>query len=539
VNDSGAAARTAAIQTDNLAGDMERLRGAIETALIESGSAANGALRGMVQGITRVVDAYNDLPPAVQHGVTAFAGIGGAAALVASGIILLLPRIAATRAALTELGITAARTRMLMNGLGRAGAVLLALEAMSYGADKLKESFKEAPPNVTRLGASLLEFARTGKAAGELTKSFGQDLDGFGDAVARIAHPGVLDRVGDSLYTITHLGSDAQGLEEARDKIKSVDEALASLVQGGAPDVAAQAFSRMAKEAEAQGTSTEKLRTLLPGYQDALVSTDTQTKLSAEAQAKLGQEVGVTADQVQDQRTEAEKLSDALKTLNGASISAAEQEIQFRQSLADLSDAVKENGHSLDITSEKGRKVKGAFLDAAKAAMDHAQAVTEQKNSQQAGQAVLEKDIGLLKKQMSAAGFSKDAIEKLTSAYAQLPASKETRVDAKTEKARSELEAIQRKVASTKGKTLTMSAPTSEARKQLESLGFKIKNTKGKQVIITLPTGGPKAAAAAIQRAIDAVHGKTVGVGVYTTNYYKKVNQGTVNSGPQVPGMHA
>ncbi|MFG3048143.1 phage tail tape measure protein [Streptomyces sp. NPDC048241] len=537
VNDSGAAARTAAIQTDNLAGDMERLRGAIETALIEGGSAANGALRGMVQGVTRLVDAYNDLPPSVQHGVTAFAGIGGAAALVASGMILLLPRIAATRTALTELGLTAARTRMLMNGLGRAGVVLLTLEAMSYGADKLTRSFEDAPPNVAKLGASLLEFAKTGKAAGELTKSFGQDLDGFGDAVARIAHPGALDRVGDSLYTITHLGSDSGGLDEARNKIKSVDEALTSLVQGGAPDVAATAFNRMAKEAEAQGTSTEKLRTLLPGYQNALVSTDTQTKLSAEAQAALGKEVGITADQVQDQRTEAEKLSDALKGLNGASISAAEQEIQFRQSLADLSETVKENGHSLDVTSEKGRKVKSAFLDAAKAAMDHAQAVGEQKNSQEAGQKVLETDIGLLKKQMAAAGFSKDAIENLTGAYAKLPVSKDTQVNAKTEKAAAELEAIKRKVASTKGKTLTMNAPTAGARAQLEALGFKIKNTKGKQVIITLPTGGPKAAAAVIQRAIDAVHGKTVGVGVYTTNYYKRVNQGTVNSGPQLPGM--
>ncbi|MEV8046378.1 phage tail tape measure protein [Streptomyces griseoluteus] len=527
VNDSGAAARTAAIQTDNLSGDLERLRGAIETALIEGGSAANGALRGMVQGVTRLVDAYNDLPPSLQHGVTAFAGIGGAAALVASGMILLLPRIAATRTALTELGLTAARTRMLMNGLGRAGVVLLALEAMSYGADKLKESFEEAPPNVTRLGASLLEFARTGKAAGELTKSFGKDLDGFGDAVARIAHPGVLDRVGDSLYNITHLGSDAQGLDEARAKIKSVDEALASLVQGGAPDVAAQAFSRMAKEAEAQGTSTEKLRTLLPGYQDALVSTDTQTKLSAEAQAKLGQEVGITAGEVQDQRTEAEKLSDALKGLNGASISAAEQEISFRQSLADLSEAVKDNGHSLDVTSDSGRKVKGAFLEAAKAAMDHAQAVGEQKNSQEAGQKVLETDIGLLKKQMAAAGFSKDAIENLTGAYAKLPVSKDTQVNAKTKGALSDLEAVKRKVASAKGKTLTMSAPTAEARRQLEALGFKVKNTKGKKVEITLPTGGPKAAAAAIQRAIDAVHGKSVTVTTNKVTKFTSVQGGT------------
>ncbi|MFF1281046.1 phage tail tape measure protein [Streptomyces sp. NPDC058299] len=537
VNDHGAAARVAAMQTDNLSGDLERLRGALETALIEGGSSANGALRDMVQWVTRLVDAYNSLPPGVQHAVTLLTGVGGAAGLAVAGFLLLLPRIQATRVALTQMGLTAARTRGLLAGLGRLGVVVAALEALSYGADKLKTAFMDAPPNVTKLGAALYDLGKNGRAAGELTDQFGKSLDGFGDAVARIAHPGVLDRVGDSLYSITHLGSDAGDLEEARNQIKGVDEALSSLVQGGAPDVAATAFDKLAKTAEAQGTSTEKLRTLLPQYADALTSTDTQSKMSADSQKELATQMGMTADAVQDQRTEAEKLSDALNNLNGTAISTAEREISFRQSLADLTKAVKANGHSLDVTSEKGRKVKSAFLDAAKAAMDHAQAVAEQKNSQQAGQAVLEKDISLLKKQMHAAGFSQDAIERLTSAYAKLPASKETKVDAKTAGALADLEAVKRKVASTKGKTVTMGALTKEARAALEALGFKIKTTHGKTVVITLPTGGPRAAAASIQNAINSVHGKTVGVGVYTTHYYKTVQQGGAHSGPQLPGM--
>jgi TP901 family phage tail tape measure protein len=532
VNDQGAAGRMAAMQTDNLVGDLERLRGAIETALIEGGSSANGALRDMTQWVTRLVNAYNDLPPSLQHAVTLLTGVGGAATLVVTGLLLLLPRIAATRTALAALGVTAARTRVLMNGLGRLGIVIATLEAMSYGADKLKAAFADAPPNVTKLGNALIGFAKTGNAAGELSKKFGKDLDGFGEAAARLAHPGVLDRIGDSLYTITHLGSDSQGLDEARAKLTAMDEALKSLVEGGAPDVAASAFNRLAKEAEAQGTSTDKLRTLLPGYAEALTQTDTQAKLSGDSQAELAKQMGLTADQIQDQRTEAEKLSDALQGLNGTSIDAAQQEISFRQSLADLSAAVKENGHSLDVASEKGRAVKGAFLDAAKAAMAHAQAVAEQSNSQTAGQKVLEKDIGLLKAQMKAAGFSKDAIEKLVGSYAQLPVSVATKVDAKTDGAISDLEAVKSKIASMKGRTLTMKAPTAEARAQLEALGFKIKNTKGKQVIITIPTGTPKAAAADIQRAINNITGKSVGVGVYTTEYYKKVQ-----SGDNVPPM--
>ncbi|MFC8429920.1 phage tail tape measure protein [Streptomyces sp. NPDC057253] len=525
VNDAGAAGRMAAVQTDNLVGDLERLRGAIETALIEGGTAANGTLRTMTQWITNLVNAYNGLPPEVQRAVTGFMGIGGAAALAGAAILLLIPRIAATRTALVALGVTAQTTRTALMGLGRFGIVLAGLEAMSWGTEKLVSQFDAAPPSVTRLQNSLLNFAKTGKAAGELTKTFGKDLDGFGEAVARIAHPGALDRVGDSLYTITHLGSDAYDLEQARTKIKSVDEALKSLVQGGAADVAADAFNKMAVEAEKQGTSTEKLRTLLPGYAEALTAADTQTKLSAESQAKLAEETGLTADQLQDQRTEAEKLADALKGLNGTAISAAEGEISFRQSLADLSEAVKDNGHSLDVSTEKGRAVKGAFLDAAKAAQDHAQAVAEQTNSQTAGQKVLEQDIGLLKRQMEQAGFSKDAIENLIGAFAQMPPSVGTKVDAKTEAAMSDLEAVKNKVATMKGKTITMAAPTAEARAQLEALGFKIKNTKGKTVVITVPTGGQKAAVDALAEAIRNLRDRNVSV---TTTFYTRGSKAAV-----------
>jgi len=510
VNDQGAAGRMASIQMDNLSGDLQYLRGSIEVALIQSGSSANSVLRTMVQWVSKVVNAYNSLPPDLQKTATLLGGVGGAALLAVSGFLLLLPRIQAARAALVQMGLTAARTRTLMMGLGRLSAVVIGLEAISYGTEKLVSVFDKAPPNVTKLQNSLLNFAKTGKAAGELTKTFGKDLDGFGEAVSRVAHPGALDRIGDSLYNITHLGSDSYKLDQARKKIKAVDEALAQLVEGGAPDVAAQAFNKMSVEAEKQGTSVEKLRTLLPGYANALTSADTQSKLSADAQAKLGEQAGLTADQLRDQRTEAEKLSDALKGLNGTAISAAEGEISFRQSLKDLNEAVKENGHSLDVSTEKGRAVKGAFLEAAKAAMDHAQAVAEQKNSQQAGQKVLEADIGLLKKQMSAAGFSKDAVNSLTAAYLRLPGSVSTQVDAKTAGAIADLQKVQDKVASTKGKRITMEAPTAAARAQLEALGFKIKNTKGKKVVITVPTGSQQAAVNALAAAIRRLSDKTI-----------------------------
>ncbi|MFJ2162358.1 phage tail tape measure protein [Streptomyces sp. NPDC087856] len=525
VDDSGAAARTAAIQTDNLSGDFEKLKGALEVALIEGGTSANGAMRDMVQWVTKLINAYNDLPPELQHTVTLLSGVGGASALAVAGFLLLLPRIASTRTALQSLGLTAARTRVLLAGLARAGVVVATLEAMSYSADLLKKAFEDAPPNVTKLGNALLTLGKTGKASGELTSKFGKDLDGFGDAVARLAHPDGLERLGDSLYTITHLGSDSQKLDEARDKLKAVDQALTALVQGGAPDTAAAAFKRLATEAEAQGTSTEKLRTLLPGYADALTETDTQSQLSADSQSKLTTELGLTSDALQDQRTEAERLSDALDGLNGTAIDSAKGEIAFRQSLSDLDDAIKDNGHSLDTATDGGRKVKGAFLDAAKAAMDHATAVAKEKNSQKAGQKVLEDDIALLKRDLVARGFSKEAVDALAAAYLKLPPVAATDVKADTSDAMNDLEAVREKLAATKGKKVTVDALTADGQAALEALGFKIKRTKGKKVEITVPTGTPQSNVAALARAIADLRDKSVSV---TTTFVTKGSQSAV-----------
>ncbi|MEH0445421.1 phage tail tape measure protein [Streptomyces sp. B21-102] len=519
VNDQGAAQRMASVQTDNLIGDLERLRGAIEVALIESGSAANGALRDMTQWITRVVNAYNGLPPELQHAVTLFMGFGGAVALVAAGILLLIPRIAATTAALTAMGVTAARVRAVMLGLGRLTLVVAGLEAVSWATEKLNSLFADAPPNVTKMTNSLVGLAKNGKAAGELTKTFGKDLDGFGSAVARIAHTGVLDRVGDSLYAITHLGNDSADLEDAHAKIKAVDDSLKQLVDGGAADVAAKAFAKLAVEAEAQGTSVEKLRTLLPGYAESLTAADTQQQLTADSQAKLAQQAGLTNAELSDQRSEAEKLTDTLKLLNGGSISAADAEISFQQSLDDLTKAVKDNGHSLDVTKDKGRAVKGAFLEAAKGAQEHAQKVAEQTGTQEAGQRVLEKDISLLRKRMEALHFSKDAIDSLIGSYAKMPPVVGTAVKADTSQAIADLEGVQQKIKGTKGKTVTVDALTESARTNLEALGFKIKNTKDKKVSITVPTGSQQSAVAALAAAIASLRDKSVTL----TTYYKVV----------------
>ena len=71
----------AAALTDNLKGDLERLGGAIDTALIQGGSGANTALRGLVQTLDGAVSAFAELPAPLQATATALAAVSAAALL--------------------------------------------------------------------------------------------------------------------------------------------------------------------------------------------------------------------------------------------------------------------------------------------------------------------------------------------------------------------------------------------------------------------------------------------------------------------------
>jgi len=63
---------------DNLSGDIEILRGNIDTLLIESGSGFQTFARGIVQGITAMVQAFTDLPAAVQQTILIFIAVSAA-----------------------------------------------------------------------------------------------------------------------------------------------------------------------------------------------------------------------------------------------------------------------------------------------------------------------------------------------------------------------------------------------------------------------------------------------------------------------------
>jgi TP901 family phage tail tape measure protein len=69
VNDAGFAAKNAEDKMDNLSGDIEKVKGSLETAFIKGGGGAQKGLRDLAKTADKAIDAFTELPDAVQSGV--------------------------------------------------------------------------------------------------------------------------------------------------------------------------------------------------------------------------------------------------------------------------------------------------------------------------------------------------------------------------------------------------------------------------------------------------------------------------------------
>lgn len=133
-NDSGYAAKVAADRLNNLTGDVEKLGGALDTALIKSGSGVNDMLRGFTQAATGVVDAVGDLPAPILGAATQVTGLVAAIGLAGGAALIAIPKIAQFRSSLATLNISGASAA---RGIGLAtGALALAGTAFAIWAQR-------------------------------------------------------------------------------------------------------------------------------------------------------------------------------------------------------------------------------------------------------------------------------------------------------------------------------------------------------------------------------------------------------------------
>jgi len=330
-NDAGFASEQAATKLDNLAGDFEALKGSLETALIGAGEGSQGPLRSLVQGLTGVTNAFNDLPGPAKSATT---GLLGVTAVLGGGLWAtskVVQGIADTKQALSNLGVQAGQTKSVLVGLGAAaGALAVAIPILRQLNDITLDKLTIGTGNLQRDLESISKGVSTDAIADFVNQLQGLTATGAG------AH----EALGE-VHTAFGLFGDTGG-DKATKNIQEVDEALASLVESGNADQAATVVAELREAYKAAGGAVTDVDAALTRYDTALKNAGLRTTWVQKALADMG--IGATdaagaTDKAGDAANEAgprfEAMSKALKASRSAARGTANEFFGLGDSLDD------------------------------------------------------------------------------------------------------------------------------------------------------------------------------------------------------------
>jgi hypothetical protein len=331
VDDEGYAADTAAIKLDNLKGDLEALRGSLETAAIGTGEGAQTPLRSLVQNLTGVVNAYNKVPGSVQGAAASLLGITsitGGALWFGSKVIVGVNK---TREALDNLPPSASKAASGLRTVSLAAAGLAVLDVASQQLNDLVLSMDRTAPSTDRLSRNLdhlgsnptLAIAALHDELGDL----GGILDDANDGLAQNLGSTVswLDKIplvgGMAANQIENLDaltiSSLQHGREAQATFSALQESLMQLAEAQGPRVASREFNKLAASYDLTASQQSQLLNLMPAFRDMLKDAGDGAHSAGKGIEDLLNPLTEVEDQFHQTTSAAEAFKVQLEALNG------------------------------------------------------------------------------------------------------------------------------------------------------------------------------------------------------------------------------
>lgn len=440
VDDQGYAASTAAIRLDNLKGDVEALGGAFETALIDTGSAANDTMRTMVQAITGLIGLYNDLPAPVQGTALALGAAAAAVTLTGGATAIAVPKwlefkttVEAAGWSMKGIALTAGTAGLALGGLflivgelagqyqrgqQRAQAYADTIEA---GTKKISDAARDIAIDELAKGGELLTF--NWQSAYDAAEKLGVGADVVTDAALKN---------GDAIDKLAVYYAALAGDQDAFNKIQA--------------DTGMNAYeTRLALEALTHGIGQQNAAideaVRLKGQEEEANAGATTTAESA-AEAYMTQ-----ADTVQDLNSQLTDLITTINEANGVGQDAVTANARYQEALAGLSDEVAKNGTSLDQNTVSGSANAAALADLASSAQTAAQAQFEQDQATMSADEASKKYKDTLTAQRQAfidsavqAGYNATEVRALADQIFRMPTEKEFEAIVKTATAQTEID---------------------------------------------------------------------------------------------------
>jgi TP901 family phage tail tape measure protein len=468
VSDAGFAARQAAVLTDNLSGDLERLSGSLDTVAIQSGSGLNDALRGMTQNATGLVNVIGELPAPVLTGAASLTALGGVlmigTSLVAKGAVAWSDYRTGMEALGQEHPKVASGIDKVGKAARRTAIALAALQVVSIIGSSIQDGIDKASGSLGDMGAAAADAGEHGLA--KLDTEFGKvqgrfflweagtsQAKGFGDAIKQVADAssGWGNFTSGLQQTIAGLAGSKTAITELKDQTNKLDQSLAAMDSTQAQT----AFAKIREGAEAQGVSMDDLIKLFPEYKASLQSTAVQlgetglttkeyadwmsgkvptaVKLAAAAHPEL---VDKLADTQQAAIGATASISDYAKALwesANQALALSGSTIGYKAMLDDTAAAtrklVKETKNKKDLTdldTKAGREAQTTLDKIASTTIAHTQKLLEQRKGQKAVNTAMEDGRKAFADQARQMGFTETAISSMIAEYGLVPVSVNT-----------------------------------------------------------------------------------------------------------------
>lgn len=364
VAEAGYAGEQAATMTDNLAGDVEQLGGALETALIEGGSKATGALRFLTQTATDGVNAFGELPGVVQTGAVAFAGLGGTAIAAVGGMVTLVPKIREAKSVLEGMGKTGQLAASGIGALGGATAILT--------------------PLLLAGGFAYADYAKTKADARAATEEFLTAIQaeeaGIEGSIQGLAKKKLAESEVGGLLRANSADYDVltEGIKSQSSAIEVLDDKQRQIVEGG------QSVADLFEEAGIKSSA----------FTDELVRLIDNSDLSKGQILSLIEALDGQADAYEGATEKNKNLADAEVENSQAAQEAASAQLELSGSATSMSEVM----DAAAIDTENADKALQNYLDTLRASVDPLFGMVDALNSNRDAQAaVLEAEAELNK----------------------------------------------------------------------------------------------------------------------------------------------
>lgn len=450
VNKSGTAAETARQKLDNLHGDVEQLRGSLETLAIQSSGGVTQGLRFLTEATTGFVNALIKLPAPLTATLTVLTGVAGGGLLAATAFIKVNATLSELSKTISGMGTAGEKFVGFVGSLSKSagvwGLAAAGVAAFVIGVTDLlvqdAPKFKPVARDVDALTASLRELAITGKVVGNLATTFGSDLSTLATEVKSISLPKFVNPDKNSFDKQFYADAYNEALNNLQVQgtadIGKINDALIGLLNNGNASIANLAFDDVTKQLKAMGVSGLQLNDMFSRFSDEQHKAALGTTALAQGLATSSQQAQIMSQSLSVAIARGETMTSVFKELNGAATNSKETAIDFEQSLDDLTatlaKSTKENlrnGKALNINTQAGRDNEKAILDTIDKAEKAAAAKYDETQSVEAATSTYDDYINRLKITLHNAGLTDKQINDLIGTYAKMPPAVVTLVTAK------------------------------------------------------------------------------------------------------------